>query len=93
MNDYWDNQYNDFIKKQQQNEKAATEQSLYKISMGNMEIDGIKNMNKHLQYANDSLLTITEDHNEKFTTDYFHDLTQNKVINPLNNMKGWFNFS
>lgn len=39
-----------------------------------MNIDGIKNMNKHLQYANDSLLTIAEDQNEKFTTDYFQDL-------------------
>ena len=48
QNEFWDNQYNEFVKKQEMKIKAETEVSLHKISMGNMQVDGIKNINKNL---------------------------------------------
>jgi hypothetical protein len=61
--------------------------------MGDIQSDQIKQVNKNIQYLNDSLLTIAEDNQEKFTTEYFQDIANTRLVAPIKNIKSWFNFS
>lgn len=93
MNEYWDQQWEDFRQKQKNRDRQETNLSLYKISMGDLQGEQVKQVSKNIQFVNDSLLTIAEDHQDKFTTEYFNEIAKRQVVPVLSNMKNWFNFS